>query len=82
MQRLWLRLFSFREETASSWWAGGAGAHSLVPLGDEDDGAAPWSPRMTGDFWFALTDKAQPFSKDSWNAYQGVSSLHAVISNF
>lgn len=37
---------------------------------------------MMGCFGFIPTDKAQPFWKDSWGAYQRASSLQTGISNF
>lgn len=32
-------------------------------------------------FWFAPTNRPQPFSKDSWDAYRGASSLHVLTSD-
>lgn len=65
---------------AFSWSAGGAGTSHFAPGGDRGDWGQASVFTVTGYFWFAPTYRLQPFSKDSWDAYRGASSLHALTS--
>lgn len=53
-----------------------------VPLMVRVMGPAPQSLGRAGHSGFVLTDRAQPFSEQSWDASRGAASGPAVTSDF